>query len=141
MLTASAERWRGVFAGAGRRLEYDSGDVPGDVAVPGGPVTEILDVLLDNARTHGHGTVGVRVRDLDDALAFDVTDEGETRGDTARLFDRGHTGSGAGTGIGLALARDLAASLGGRLSLTRRTPTTFTLLVPVSHKEAGDEPR
>ncbi|MFE3526926.1 ATP-binding protein [Streptomyces sp. NPDC059161] len=141
VLTASAERWHGVFAGAGRRLEYDSGDVPGDVAVPGGPVTEILDVLLDNARTHGHGTVCVRVRDLDDALAFDVTDEGETRGDTARLFDRGHTGSGAGTGIGLALARDLAASLGGRLSLTSRTPTTFTLLVPVSHKEAGDEPR
>lgn len=52
-------------------------------------------------------------------------------GDTARLFDRRHTGSGAGTGIGLAFARDLAVSLGGRLSLTRGTPATFTLLLPV----------
>ncbi|MFC9925985.1 histidine kinase dimerization/phospho-acceptor domain-containing protein [Streptomyces sp. NPDC127190] len=140
LLTASEERWHGAFADAGRRLEYLRGDVPGDVAVPGGPLTEILDVLLDNALAHGHGTVRVRVRDLDDALAFDVTDEGEVRGDTGRLFDRGHTGSGAGTGIGLALARDLALSLGGRLSLAGRTPTTFTLLVPVSQEAGADEP-
>ena len=71
------------------------------------------------------------VRDLDDALAFDVTDEGEVSGDMARLFDRGHAGSRTGTGIGLAFARDLADSLGGRLSLTRTTPATFTLLLPV----------
>lgn len=96
--------------------------------MPGGAVAEILDVLLDNARLHGRGMVRVRVRDLDDALAFDVPDEGEVSGDTARRFDRGHTGSGAGTGIGL--ARDLAVSLGGRL-LTRGTPATFTLLLPV----------
>lgn len=137
LLRSSEERWYGAFADAGRRLEYAGSDVPGDVAVPGGPLTEILDVLLDNARAHGHGTVRVRVRDLDDALAFDVTDEGEVHGDTGRLFDRGHTGSGAGTGIGLALAHDLAVTLGGRLSLTSRTPTTFTLLVPVSQEEAG----
>lgn len=136
LLTASEERWHGAFAIDGRRLEYAGGDVPGDVAVPGGPVTEILDVLLDNARTHGRGTVRVTVRDLDYALAFDVTDEGEVRGSTARLFDRGHTGSGAGTGIGLALARDMAISLGGRLSLTGQAPTTFTLLVPVPQQEA-----
>ncbi|MFI2206121.1 histidine kinase dimerization/phospho-acceptor domain-containing protein [Streptomyces sp. NPDC020192] len=140
LLRASDERWHGVFADEGRRLEHVSGDVPGDVAVPGGPVTEILDVLLDNARTHGHGTVRVTVRDLDDALAFDVADEGETRGDTTGLFERGHTGSGTGTGIGLALARDLAASIGGRLSLTSSAPATFTLLVPVHRggTEAGE---
>ncbi|MEU1692035.1 HAMP domain-containing sensor histidine kinase [Streptomyces hirsutus] len=141
LLTASEERWHGAFADDGRRLEYVTGDVPEDVAVPGGPVTEILDVLLDNSRTHGRGTVRVTVRDLDYALAFDVTDEGETHGDTARLFDRGHTGSGTGTGIGLALARDLAVSLGGRLSLTSRAPITFTLLLPVSQEAGADEPR
>ncbi|MGX4691560.1 histidine kinase dimerization/phospho-acceptor domain-containing protein [Streptomyces sp. JNUCC 63] len=137
LLGASEERWHGAFADDGRRLEYVTHDVPADVAVPGAPVTEILDVLLDNALTHGHGTVLVAVRDLDDALAFDVADEGEVRGDTARLFDRGHTGSGAGTGIGLALARDLAVALDGRLSLTSNTPTTFTLLVPVHQDPMG----
>jgi signal transduction histidine kinase len=136
VLRATQQRWHGLFADAGRRLEYLTHDVPDDLPVPGGAVTEILDVLLDNARLHGRGTVRVTVRDLDDALAFDVTDEGEVSGDTARLFDRGHTGNGAGTGIGLAFARDLAVSLGGRLSLTRGTPATFTLLLPVH----GDQP-
>ncbi|WP_240439292.1 sensor histidine kinase [Streptomyces europaeiscabiei] len=105
--------------------------MPDDVRVPGGPVAEILGVLLDNARLHGHGTVRVTVRDLDDALALDIADEGTADGDSARLFERGHTEGGAGTGIGLALARDLAVSLGGRLSLANRAPTTFTLLLPV----------
>jgi signal transduction histidine kinase len=49
------------------------------------------------------------------------------------LFARGRTsGSNGGTGIGLALARDLAVSLGGRLFLAGGDPTTFTLLVPVA---------
>ncbi|MGV9248090.1 ATP-binding protein [Streptomyces sp. NPDC003710] len=101
-----------------------------DVRVLGGPVSEVLGILLDNARVHGRGTVRVVVRDLDDALAFDVSDEGTVEDEPARLFDRGRTGGGQGTGIGLSLARDLADSLGGRLSLTSPAPATFTLLVP-----------
>ncbi|KUN04556.1 histidine kinase [Streptomyces yokosukanensis] len=138
VLRATEERWHGPFALAGRRFECHAWDGPDDVPVPGGPVTEILDILLDNARVHGCGTVRLVVRDLDDALAFDVTDEGEVRGPAARLFDRGHSGGGPGTGIGLALARDLAIALGGRLSLTGSVPTTFTLLVPVHSEGAAD---
>ncbi|GAA3124569.1 HAMP domain-containing sensor histidine kinase [Streptomyces rameus] len=130
-------RWHGLFARDGRRLECETRDVPDDVRVPGGPVAEILGVLLDNARVHGRGTVRLTVRDLGDALAFDVGDEGEADGETARLFDRGHSG-GPGAGIGLALARDLAVSLGGRLSLAGGRPTTFTLLVPVHQDGDGD---
>ncbi|MGW1710629.1 ATP-binding protein [Streptomyces sp. NPDC002206] len=111
--------------------------MPDDVCAPGALVAEILGVLLDNARVHGRGAVRLTVRDLDDALAFDVTDEGEVDGETTRFFDRGHTGDGTGEGIGLALAHDLAASLGGRLSLTSRRPTGFTLLVPVRQDKAG----
>jgi signal transduction histidine kinase len=47
----------------------------------------------------------------------------------------------AGSGIGLSLARDLAVSLGGRLSLTSSRPAGFTLLVPVRQEEAGPEDR
>ncbi|MFD5077758.1 HAMP domain-containing protein [Streptomyces sp. NPDC058371] len=131
LLRETEERWHGLFARDGRRLECDTDEAPDDVRVPGGPVAEILGVLLDNARVHGHGTVRVTVRDLDDAVALDIADEGTAARDSARLFERGHTEGGAGTGIGLALARDLAFSLGGRLSLTHRAPTTFTLLLPV----------
>ncbi|MET8243914.1 HAMP domain-containing sensor histidine kinase [Streptomyces sp. NPDC005202] len=131
LLREIEERWHGLLARDGRRLECDTSDAPDDARVPGGPVAEILGILLDNARVHGRGTVRIAVRDLADALAFDVSDEGAVHGEPTRLFDRGRTGGGAGTGIGLALARDLAASVGGRLSLTSVRPTTFTLLVPL----------
>ncbi|MGY1496753.1 sensor histidine kinase [Streptomyces sp. QTS52] len=141
LLDETEERWHGLFARDGRRLECGTRETPDDVRVPGAPVTEILGVLLDNARVHGHGTVRLTARDLGDAVAFDVTDEGAVDGGGTRLFDRGHVGAGAGSGIGLSLARDLAVSLGGRLSLTSSRPAAFTLLVPVRQEEAGPEGR
>ncbi|WP_316772648.1 HAMP domain-containing sensor histidine kinase [Streptomyces sasae] len=135
LLRETEERWHGVFAQDGRRLECAGQDAPADVRVPGGSVSEVLGILLDNARVHGRGTVRVAVRDLEDALALDVSDEGAVTGEPSRLFDRGRTGDVHGTGIGLALARDLAVSLGGRLSLTSRHPATFTLLLPVGQDE------
>ena len=41
-------------------------------------------------------------------------------------------------GIGLAFAHDLAVCLGGRLSLTSRAPTSFTLLLPVRPGDSTD---
>ncbi|MFI8793238.1 sensor histidine kinase [Streptomyces sp. NPDC055105] len=135
VLHEAEERWHGPLARDGRRLECELRDAPGDVPVPGTPVAEILGILLDNASVHGRGTVRLGVRDLDNALAFDVSDEGTVHDEAARLFDRGHSGNGTGTGIGLALARDLAVSLGGRLSLSSSHPATFTLLVPARQAE------
>lgn len=63
-------------------------------------------------RVHGRGTVRLTARDLGEAVAFDVSDEGAVDGEASRLFDRGRTGAGEGSGIGLSLARDLALSLG-----------------------------
>ncbi|MER6011851.1 HAMP domain-containing sensor histidine kinase [Streptomyces bluensis] len=139
LLAQTGERWHGLLAHDGRRLVLALQDVPDDVRVPGGPLTEILGVLLDNARVHGRGTVRVTVRDLEDALAFDIADEGTVEGDGVRLFERGHSGGGPGTGIGLALARDLAVTLGGRLSLACAAPTTFTLLLPVRREGSAAE--
>jgi signal transduction histidine kinase len=93
-------------------------------------VRQVLTVLLDNATTHGSGAVTVAVRDATDALAIDVSDEGD--GITApeqELFTR-RSRLADGHGIGLALARSLAEAEGGRLRLTRPAPPTFTLLVP-----------
>ncbi|HKR50755.1 MAG TPA: HAMP domain-containing sensor histidine kinase [Pseudonocardiaceae bacterium] len=96
-------------------------------------VRQVLTVLLDNAATHGSGTVSVAVRNAADALAIDVSDEGT--GITApepELFTR-RSRLADGHGIGLALARSLAEAEGGRLRLTRPAPPTFTLLVPAQH--------
>ncbi|MEU3340457.1 HAMP domain-containing sensor histidine kinase [Streptomyces sp. NPDC006668] len=131
LLRDTEQRWHGLFAQDGRRLECGTQDAPSDVRIPGDPVSEVLGILLDNARAHGRGTVRVAVRDLGGALAFDVSDEGSVTAGLTELFDRGRSGDREGAGIGLALARDLAVSLGGRLSLARGHPTTFTLLVPV----------
>ncbi|MFJ9199011.1 HAMP domain-containing sensor histidine kinase [Streptomyces flaveolus] len=139
LLRETEERWHGLFARDGRRLEAGAPETGDDVRVLGAPVTEILGVLLENARVHGRGTVRLTARDLGEAVAFDVTDEGAVDGEASRLFDRGRTGAGEGSGIGLSLARDLAVSLGGRLSLTGRRPAVFTLLVPVHREEPGSE--
>lgn len=93
-------------------------------------VTEILEVLLDNARRHGAGAVAVTVRDLERWLAVDVGDEGPGfDGDVEGAFAR-RAGTSDGHG-GLALARLLAHAEGTSLSVTERGPRpVVTLLVP-----------
>jgi signal transduction histidine kinase len=93
-------------------------------------VRQILAVLVDNSVQHGAGTVTVTARDAGGALAVDVSDQGSGLAVPAdQLFARRAPGA-SGHGIGLALARSLAEAEGGRLSVTRVAPPTFTLLVP-----------
>ena len=95
-------------------------------------IDQILDVLIDNALTHGRGAVSVMVRALAGGAAVDVIDEGSlVDGDSDdEIFRRGHgTGHGIGHGIGLALARSIAEAEGGRLLILRRQPTAFTLIL------------
>ncbi|WP_180985786.1 ATP-binding protein [Streptomyces sp. CB02959] len=99
------------------------------LAVPGRTTDQILDILLDNARRHGRGTVEVTLRDVEAALALDATDEGAVLPSARTLFDRGTT-TGPGQGIGLPLAAGLAEAAGGRLSLAQAEPTRSTLLLP-----------
>jgi signal transduction histidine kinase len=113
-----------LLAPRGRTLRIVRQDPPPAHAAAAA-VRQVLGVLLDNAATHGQGTVTVVVRDAGDALAIDVADEGPDLGeiDPFATAPSGH-------GIGLPLARSLAEAEGGRLRLSRPDPPTFTLLLP-----------
>jgi signal transduction histidine kinase len=89
---------------------------------------QILDVLIDNAITHGTGDIRVASRRLAGGAAVDVSDEGSSvdAGTDDEIFERGH---GSNNGIGLALARSIADAEGGRLVVTNRMPTTFSLIL------------
>lgn len=143
--------WSPVLHRHGRRLDIRRDpELPVSTASPAA-IRQVLAVLLDNACAHGAGTVTVTVRDAGQALAIDVSDDGpDIELESERMFTRRarqltshdpayfvgqHTADSAGHGIGLALARALAEAEGGRLELTRRTPPTFTLILP-----AGAEP-
>jgi signal transduction histidine kinase len=122
-------RWHGLFAARGRRLTLTAEpDLP-PAAANGAAVRQILDVLLDNALTHGAGRTRVDTVDSGEGIAIHVSDEGPgITGDPETVFQRG-TDPG-GHGIGLALARSLAQTDGARLILSRAAPgPTFTLLL------------
>ena len=71
-------------------------------------VRQVLAVLVDNATTHGAGTVTVTVREAQGAVAIDVSDEEPgVPGAEGVLFAR-RADQGDGHGIGLALAWRLA---------------------------------
>jgi signal transduction histidine kinase len=97
--------------------------------VAGAAVRQVLGVLLDNASTHGAGTVTISLRDAGGALAIDVGDEGPGPVDQDHLFAPSPETTG-GHGIGLALARALSEAEGGRLHLSRAAPPVFSLLLP-----------
>ncbi len=82
-------------------------------------------MLVDNAVRHGKGQVTVRARESSNTLAIDVVDDGRSVEDADPFGQRPADGH----GIGLPLARSLAEAEGGRLLLTSRAPTTFTLFL------------
>jgi len=115
-----------LLAPHGRTVRITREDPP-PARAAAAAVRQVLGVLLDNAATHGRGTVTVVARDAGDALAIDVADEGPGLGET----DPFATAT-SGHGIGLRLARSLAEAEGGRLRLSLPSPPTFTLLLPAS---------
>ncbi|MGK3204084.1 sensor histidine kinase [Amycolatopsis sp. MEPSY49] len=110
----------------GRALRIIRQDPP-PARVAAAAVRQVLGVLLDNAVTHGRGTVTVVARDAGDTLAIDVADEGPDLGETDPF-----AAATGGDGIGLRLARGLAEAEGGRLRLSKPEPPTFTLLLPAA---------
>lgn len=125
------EEWGPTFERAGRSLVVDVAADHQVLATPGA-LAQIIATLLENSLKYGDGTTTVRSRPsgATGAVALEVADEGPGVPDDVAptIFERGTT-TGHSTGLGLALARDLAAADGGRLSLAQRRPPVFALFL------------
>ena len=129
-LTAdTVDRWRPLATAASRTIEYDARE-PIAVRLAPGPISQVLDVLIDNAIRHGEGTVKVDVGAPDGYVRVAVGDQGcrEIGNDVFRRNVQGR--SSGGEGIGLAGATEIADALGGHLALDPTETTTFSLMLP-----------
>jgi signal transduction histidine kinase len=115
-----------------------------------GAVARIVRILLDNALRFApeHAPVTVTPAYHGEHATIEVRDAGpgvppEERDRIFRRFERGtSTGGEEGFGLGLAIGRELASRLGGRLELVddERPGATFVLRLPIE-LPAGSHPR
>jgi signal transduction histidine kinase len=136
LLDELAPQWREQLALQGRELDLSVESAAPAPRASAAAVRQVVAVLVDNATVHGSGTVTVRVREVIDAVAIDVADQGPGVTEHATTIFARRADQRNGHGIGLALARRLSEAEDGRLQLTSRTPAVFTLLLPVA--EGGD---
>lgn len=120
------EHWRDAIERAGRTLDVTGEHIEARVDVDA--LGHVLDVLVDNALRHGEGAVRVHVGCADGRATIDVGDAGDPPRHGDPFAD---TGSDSTHGIGLRLARTLAESSQGRLTLLPADTTTFRLELPV----------
>ena len=120
----------------GTELVLDVPDEGPNAACDRERVAQIMRILLDNALRHTpEGTdVTVSATRYNGAAELTVADTGPglPAGARAKVFERFFTGDAArGAGLGLAIARELAERMDGRLVLTtERGSTAFTLELP-----------
>jgi len=122
VVRAADDRWCGRFAAAGRRLRVQiAPDQELEAHASSAALGQILDVLLDNALTHGTGVVELVLRPgTGGGAVIAVEDEGAgVHGDPSSVFSTAATG---GHGLGLPLAAALANAEGARLRLARAGP-------------------
>lgn len=137
LVADTVERWRAALAAeAGRAIEYDGRDVV-PVRLAAGPISQILDVLIENALKHGSGTVTVEVAQPANYLRVSVRDEGRTRLGNDIFTRHVQSASSSGEGIGLAVATEIADAIGGHLALQPDERATSTLMLPRPQAGAG----
>jgi signal transduction histidine kinase len=132
LLCEMSAEWESRLALQGRRLDLAiHPDVP-SARVSTAAVRQVLAVLVDNAMTHGSGTVRVSLREVADAVAIDVADEGPGVLEPASVLFTRRADERTGHGVGLPLARRLVEAEHGRLELAQASPPVFTLLLPAA---------
>lgn len=113
--------WEPRAGAAGRVLRLDSqASLPWVNASPQA-IRQILDILVDNAMTHGEGDIRIAAERLGTGAVVAVSDHGHTVMDPSDIFVRRNEGA-AGEGIGLALARRLAIAEDLRLVVADTGP-------------------
>jgi signal transduction histidine kinase len=124
------DEWAPQLSSHGRKLRILPADGLRAHATPG-HLQQAIGVLVENAITHGAGTVDVQAFRHGEHVVVEVTDEGPGVSDRliGSVFARGVSGRG-GTGLGLPLARALVEADSGRLELVRPKPATFAIYLP-----------
>lgn len=120
-LHEARRRWEPALAAAGRPLLLDlEPELPWVSARPEA-IRQILDVLLDNALTHGDGAVVLSATRVGQGAVAAIKDHGDQVIHPEDVFRRRNHNA-AGSGIGLALARRLADAEGLRLFVADAGP-------------------
>lgn len=105
-----------------------------DVAAPLSLAARALAPLVDNALTYADSGVTITARSGERTIEIAVSDDGPglQERDTEILFDAGRrSATSSGAGLGLSLARRVARTLGGDVTVTsQQAPTTFTVTLP-----------
>lgn len=147
VVSSRIEAWQALARADGRRIVVQAVPAP-PVRARAAAVGQALQVLLDNALTHGNGTITVVVQPVDAPAraAHGGEDAGQGgRGVRLCVADEGpgvpaerEADLFAGTGRGLPLARSLVEAEGGRLRLDRARPSpVFCLLLPAGRRPEG----
>lgn len=124
LVVAAAHRWRAPLDAQDRDLTVvTEGDLR--ARVEPGPVDEVLDVLLERAVQHGEGQVAVTATRTPDYLEVRVGDESRRTHGTEVLRP-----SDADPSSPLPHAAELAAALGGNLTVGTGTTRSFVLRLP-----------
>lgn len=123
------EEWEEQFDLEGRPLVFID-EAAQLVLAEEAKLTQVLAILIENSLKYGGGTTTVKARRASSSrgVLIDVSDEGSGISDAIAedIFDMGYSAHGS-SGIGLALAKDLAKSMGARLELASLRPPVFTL--------------
>lgn len=112
---------------------------PVRVSAEGELMTRIIQPLIDNACRYGRSALDIRVTRAGPVATVEIDDDGPGVSEEERdlIFDPGVQGSAAsngsaGAGLGLALARRLARSVGGEITVhPSRSGGRFSLRVPL----------
>lgn len=136
----AAEVVRDLVPGRTLRVPVDvSAPETAPVRIAAGALARIVGNLLDNAVRHAATRVDIAVT-VDDAARIVVTNDGESvsPADAERIFepfvrlDASRSRDTGGTGLGLTISRELVTRAGGTVELSRISPTTFTVQLPLA---------